>query len=96
VNEKKPFPHPAQFVERERLALIKGYVIHERRTPSRELPVLTPAQTIGPFFPRGMVRPGDEDLAAWDVGAPRAEGEPIEVCGTVTDEEGRPAPGVLI
>jgi protocatechuate 3,4-dioxygenase, beta subunit len=96
VNKKTPFPHPAQFVDRERLALIKGYVIHERRTPSRELPILTPAQTIGPFFPKGMVRPGDEDLAAWDVGAPRAEGEPIEVCGTVSDEEGRPAPGVLI
>jgi protocatechuate 3,4-dioxygenase beta subunit len=96
VSKKNLFPHPSQFVDRERLARIKGYVIHETRTPSRELPVLTPAQTIGPFFPRAMVRPGDEDLAAWEVGGPRASGEPIEIGGTVTDEAGRAAPGVLI
>jgi protocatechuate 3,4-dioxygenase beta subunit len=96
VSEKTPFPHPSQFVDRERLALIKGYVIHETRTPARALPILTPAQTIGPFFPSRMVRPGDEDLAAWDIGAARAEGTPIEICGIVTDEAGRAAPGVLI
>jgi protocatechuate 3,4-dioxygenase beta subunit len=96
VSKKTSFPHPSQFVGRERLALIKGYVVHETRTPTRELPVLTPSQTIGPFFPKGMVRPGDEDLAAWTAGAARAEGLPIEIHGTVTDEAGRPAPGVLI
>jgi protocatechuate 3,4-dioxygenase beta subunit len=96
MSKKTPFPHPSEFVARERLALIKGYVVHESRTPTRELPVLTPAQTIGPFFPKGMVRPGDEDLAAWETGAARAEGLPIEIRGTVTDEDGKAAPGVLI
>jgi protocatechuate 3,4-dioxygenase beta subunit len=96
VSTKASFPHPSQFVERERLALIKGYVVHETRTPTRELPVLTPAQTIGPFFPKAMVRPGDDDLAAWEVGAARAQGLPIEIRGRVTDEDGKAAPGVLI
>ena len=71
------------FVSFERLAQIKGYVLNERRTPARNLPVVTPHQTIGPFYPHHLVRPGDEDLAACDVGGPRAEGEPMEVLGLI-------------
>ena len=96
ISKKSLFPHPTLYAGRERLALIKGYVVHEHRTPSRELPIVTPQQTIGPFFPRRLVRPGDEDLAAWELNGPRAQGEPIEIIGTVTDEAGQPASGVLI
>jgi protocatechuate 3,4-dioxygenase beta subunit len=96
TSKKPPFPHPSLYAGRERLALIKGYVVHEQRTPSRPLPIVTPHQTIGPFFPKRLVRPGDEDLAACEPGGARAEGEPIEIVGTVSDESGRPASGVLI
>lgn len=96
ASTKPPFPHPASFADRERLRLIKGYVVHEQRTPSRELPIVTPEQTIGPFFPRHLLQPGDEDLAAREPGGPRAQGEPIEIVGTVTDEAGTPAGGALI
>ncbi|QPS78216.1 MULTISPECIES: hypothetical protein [Delftia] len=61
-------PHPTSFDSSERLAQIKGYVLNERRTPARKLPVVTPHQTIGPFYPHHLVRPGDEDLAAREVG----------------------------
>lgn len=89
-------PHPTSFVSTERLAQIKGYVLNERRTPARNLPVVTPHQTIGPFYPHHLVRPGDEDLAACDVGGPRAEGEPMEIVGTITDLSGKPVAGALI
>jgi len=89
-------PHPTSFVSSERLAQIKGYVLNERRTPARKLPVVTPHQTIGPFYPHHLVRPGDEDLAAREVGGPRAEGEPIEIVGTITDLSGKPVAGALI
>lgn len=35
-------PHPTSFDSSERLAQIKGYVLNERRTPARKLPVVTP------------------------------------------------------
>lgn len=88
-------PHPTSFDSTERLAQIKGYVLNERRTPARKLPVVTPHQTIGPFYPHHLVRPGDEDLAAREVG-PRAEGEPMEIVGTITDLSGKPVAGALI
>ena len=86
-------PHPTSFDSTERLAQIKGYVLNERRTPARKLPVVTPHQTIGPFYPHHLVRPGDEDLAAREVGGPRAEGEPMEIVGTITDLSGKPVAG---
>ncbi|MDO8279199.1 MAG: hypothetical protein Q7T63_13845, partial [Burkholderiaceae bacterium] len=89
-------PHPTSFDSSERLAQIKGYVLNERRTPARKLPVVTPHQTIGPFYPHHLVRPGDEDLAAREVGGPRAEGEPMEIVGTITDLSGKPVAGALI
>jgi protocatechuate 3,4-dioxygenase beta subunit len=95
-HRNSPFPHPSLFAGRERLARIKGYVVHEQRTPSRELPIITPSQTIGPFFPRSLVRPGDEDLATCVPGGPRAVGEPIEIVGVVSDEDGRAAGGILV
>jgi protocatechuate 3,4-dioxygenase beta subunit len=96
TSKKALFPHPSSYADRERLALIKGYVMQERNTPSRALPIITPHQTIGPFFPRHLVRPGDEDLAARELDGPRAQGDPIEIIGTVTDQMGQAAGGVLI
>ena len=61
-------PHPTSFDSSERLAQIKGYVLNERRTPARKLPVVTPHQTIGPFYPHHLVRPG----VTWEARGPRA------------------------
>lgn len=89
-------PHPSVFVDEKRLKLIKGYRVHENRTPERPVRVVTPSQTIGPFFAFGLVRDGDDDLACKTPGAARAQGVPIIVSGRVTDEEGRPVRKALI
>lgn len=89
-------PHPSVFVDEKRLKLIKGYRVHENRTPERPVRVVTPSQTIGPFFAFGLVRDGDDDLACKTPGAARAQGVPIIVSGRVTDEEGRPVRKTLI
>lgn len=95
-NDAKPnHPHPSVFVDRKRLDLIKGYRVHEQRTPSRPLPV-TPSQTLGPFFSLGLIREGDDDLACRTVGGPRAEGTPIYVVGRVLDEDGKPVRKALV
>lgn len=93
---KKPIPHPSVFLERKRLELIKGYKVHEARTPSKPVRVATPSQTLGPFFSLGLIQPGDNDIACRSQGGPRAEGTPIEVSGQVTDEAGRPVRKALI
>ena len=96
MSEKTPpYPHPSTFVEQKRLELIKGYRVHEQRTPSKPLRV-TPSQTIGPFFSLGLIREGDDDLASRTVGGPRAEGLPICVSGRITDEDGRPVRKALV
>ncbi len=91
-----PIPHPSVYVAKQRLDLIKGYRVHETRTPGKPVGIVTPAQTIGPFFPKGLIRPGDDDLACWKPGDARAQGEPINVSGQVVDESGRPVAGALI
>lgn len=87
--------HPSIYVDKKRLELIKGYRVHEQRTPVRPLP-LTPSQTIGPFFNLGLIREGDDDLACREPGGARAQGTPIVVTGRVTDEEGGPVRKALI
>lgn len=93
---KPEYPHPASFVDRKRLERIKGYRVHEQRTPSRPVHVVTPSQTIGPFFSLGLIREGDDDLACRYAGGPRAEGIPITFGGRVLDEDGRPVRKALI
>jgi protocatechuate 3,4-dioxygenase beta subunit len=95
-REKKPDPHPSVYLGKKRLALIKGYRVHEQRTPAKPVRVATPSQTLGPFFALGLIRPGDDDLACRVPGGPRAEGQPIVVSGRVTDEGGRPVKKALI
>lgn len=92
----KPIPHPSVHLEEARLALIRGYVVHEKRTPGKPVRVLTPSQTIGPFFNLGLIREGDDDAACMLPGGPRAQGIPIVVSGRVTDEDGRPVRKALI
>lgn len=94
--DKKPIPHPSVYVDKARLARIKGYVVHEKRTPAQPVRVVTPSQTIGPFFPLGLIRPGDDDMACREPGGARAQGIPILVSGQVTDEDGRPVRKALI
>lgn len=89
-------PHPSIFVSKKRLDLIKGYRVHERRTPSNPVLVLTPSQTIGPFFDPGLIREGDDDVARCMPSGPRAEGTPIVVRGRVLDEAGDPVRKALI
>ena len=91
-----PIPHPSQFLGTERLKLIRGYRVHEQRTPGQAVHVVTPSQTIGPFFGLGLVRPGDEDLACNEPGGARAEGTPIVISGQVFDENGKPVRKALI
>jgi protocatechuate 3,4-dioxygenase beta subunit len=92
----KEIPHPATFVSKKRLELIKGYRVHEQRTPAKPVRVLTPSQTLGPFFSPALIRPGDDDLACATPGGARAQGIPIIVSGKVTDEDGRPVRKALI
>ncbi len=92
---EKTIPHPSVFVDKKRLELIKGYRVHEQRTPAKPL-LLTPSQTIGPFFNLGLVREGDDDLACKEPGGARAQGTPIVVTGRLTDEERKPVRKALI
>lgn len=95
-EKKKPIPHPSVYLDEKRLERIKGYRVHEQRTPSKPVRVATPSQTLGPFFALGLIQPGDDDLACRVPGGPRAEGQPIVVSGRVTDEDGRPVKKALI
>ena len=96
MKKTDPIPHPSVYLEKKRLELIKGYKVHEARTPSKPVRVATPSQTLGPFFSLGLIQPGDDDLACRVQGGPRAEGMPIVVSGQVTDQAGRPVRKALI
>src|SRR5439155_23878580 len=87
---EKTIPHPSVFFDKKRLERIKGYRVHEARTPERPVGVVTPSQTIGPFFAPALIRPGDDELA------PHAQGTRIVVSGRVTDETGKPVRKALI
>lgn len=96
MSDDAPIPHPKAFVDEARLELIKGYRAHEKRTPAKPVRVVTPSQTIGPFFHLGLICEGDDDLACQKPGGRRAQGIPIVVTGQVTDEDGRPVRKALI
>jgi protocatechuate 3,4-dioxygenase alpha subunit len=53
--------------------------------------LITPSQTIGPFFKYGLDWPGGENLFP-----ETASGRRIRVAGVVTDYKGRPVPDALI
>ena len=93
---KPEHPHPTVYMDKKRLELIKGYRVHEQRTPSRAVLIATPSQTLGPFFSLGLIREGDDDLACRTTGGPRADGTPIVVGGRVLDEDGKPVRKALI
>src|SRR5258705_1281341 len=95
-KSKKEIPHPSTFLPRKRLEIIKGYRVHEQRTPAKKVLVATPRQTLGPFFSLALIREGDDDIACRVPGGPRAEGVPITFGGRVLDEDGRPVRKALI
>src|SRR3954469_14025837 len=92
----KPIPHPSVFVEKRRLERIKGYRVHESRTPDKPVRIVTPSQTVGPFYPQALIGPGEDDLACKVPGGARAQGTPIVVSGQVFDEAGKPVRGALV
>lgn len=96
MKAKDTIPHPSVFVDAKRLELIKGYRVHESRTPGKPVRVVTPSQTIGPFFALGLVSESDRDIARKVAGGPRPQGQPIVVTGQVTDENGKPVRKALI
>ena len=53
--------------------------------------LITPSQTIGPFFKYGLDWPGGENLFP-----DTAPGRRIRVSGVVTDHQGKPVPDALI
>ena len=53
--------------------------------------LITPSQTIGPFFKYGLDWPGGENLFPESV-----PGRRIRVAGVVTDHQGQPVPDALI
>lgn len=94
--QQNELPHPSVFLGARKLDLIKGYRVHEKRTPDRPARVVTPSQTIGPFFNLGLVAGSEDDLACKVPGAARAQGTPIVVSGRVFDEDGEPVRKALI
>ena len=89
---EKPFPHPALYVDSERLALIKGYVVHEQRTPARPVLVVTPHQTIGPFFHFALT----PDATMGCMVGSGVEGERIRLACRVWDGERAPVTDAMI
>ena len=90
----KPIPHPATFLDEKKLERIKGYVVHESRTPGKPVRVATPSQTIGPFFALGLVGSSEDDIA--NKPGATAQGTQILVSGRVMDENGKPVRKALI
>lgn len=54
----------------------------------------TPAQSLGPFYPRDFPLDRDNDLAS--VAGQRAKGRITHVFGAVTDAAGKPVPGARV
>ena len=96
MADKKPWPHPSTFLEEKRLARIKGYVVHESRTPDKPVRVVTPSQTVGPFFPLALAEGSDIEVGRRDPSGAAAQGEPIVVVGRITDEQGGPVRKALV
>jgi protocatechuate 3,4-dioxygenase beta subunit len=94
--DEKLNQHPSVFLDKKKLERIKGYRVHESRIPDKPVRVVTPSQTIGPFFALGLVGTSEDDLACKATGGPRAQGMPIVVNGRVTDENGKPVRKALI
>ncbi len=58
--------------------------------------VATPWQTLGPYFDPRLLRPGDADLTRRRPGGTVAEGDVIEIAGTVCVRRGEPQRNALI
>src|SRR5688500_14193301 len=76
--------------------LFPAYASTVKRAPTQPLVVLphTLSEVTAPVFGYDEVKPGDADLTRQHPGEPL--GERIVVSGRVLDENGRPAPNVLV
>ena len=71
----------------------------DQRTPRQRLRLIpqNARESFVPFIPaRAMTRQGDNDLTRIAPGRPRAKGQPIEISGTVRNENGRPVQNGLL
>jgi protocatechuate 3,4-dioxygenase, beta subunit len=59
-------------------------------------PVLTPAQTEGPFFPDSLPSESDADLTRMAGSKARAKGQEVVVTGVVRDLDGQPIAGAQV
>ena len=93
---EKPHPHPSIFLGEKRLQRIKGYRVHESRTPDSAVRIVTPSQTIGPFFALDLVAGSEGEVGRRDPQGAPAQGEPIAVGGRVLDQDGNPVRKALL
>lgn len=71
----------------------------DQRTPRRPLQLIPEAvrESFVPFVPaRAITRQGDDDMTRIAPGRPRAQGQPIEISGTVRNQNGTPVRGALL
>ena len=60
------------------------------------LRAVTPAQSLGPFYPAKKPLDQDNDLTSVAGASSRAEGKLIHVTGRVIDRDGKPEPGAAV
>lgn len=71
----------------------------DQRTPRQRLRLIPEAARASfvPYAPaRAMIRPNEADMTRIAPNRPRAQGQPIEVSGTLRSETGRPVAGALL
>lgn len=91
---------PIQFNRRRWLnqmsALGAGGVLATQPTWSLAQRLTTPAQAMGPFYPKQLPLDQDNDLTRVQGRTGRAEGELLDVIGQVLDSSGAPLPNVKL
>jgi protocatechuate 3,4-dioxygenase beta subunit len=96
-----PFPTPS-FPDRRHLlatsalAAIAGAVLTDRARAQHPLPVPTPRQTAGPFYPVDWEGDADGDLVRVAGAAAMAQGVVTHLRGRVLDVHGAPMPGAIV
>ena len=66
---------------------------------ARSTPAVTPAQTLGPFYPRRASerpRETDADLLRLDGDRVRTQGVPVYLTGRIADRHGSPVAGAAV
>jgi protocatechuate 3,4-dioxygenase, beta subunit len=92
----KPAPKPAAPATGPKLKVGKSGL--RSRVPAKALlrDELMPSLSIGQYYFRELLRPGENDLTILSPGRPRAIGDVIEITGRVLDEDGVAVRNALI